>query len=166
MNYLQVLYKTPYVKKLDKWTIKIDLQTVKNFIQFESKRAYIFKSIDKLNQLEPTKKTDRIKVAYFVQLIKLIYEMSKKEYGLLNRGAYKKFLMNTFLDNINLLIDVYKEILDHNSFVEVKKKLQEMQVYDIWAVSASMTIGDDYYMRCIRTTENGRKYLVPASSLN
>jgi hypothetical protein len=166
MNYLNVLYKVPYVKKLENWTIKIDLQVTKNFIRFESKRAYCFGMLEKINQMNAGVKTDRLKIGYFIELIKLIYNLSKNEYGFFKRRKYKKYLMDTFLDNVSLLIDIYREILDHNSYVSIKKKLQEMRNYDIWAVHVSQTIGDDYYSKCIRRTEDGRKYLIPASSLN
>lgn len=139
------------------------LQTIKDFIYFNENYKILFNLIERVNDMAIPNK-DQVKIAYFIKLIELLFDMVKSQYGFFARRRLLKRMKLILLNDITRLIDIYDNILRYNS--EVKKKLSRLQSFDIWGGNASWTIGGRPLSAFTRTNEKGEKYLIPRFLLN
>ena len=165
LEYIEVLEKKPLNIKIGRYIIKFDLETIKNFLYFNTNTKQILKNIDDLNKLNVnTLKTNTLKIINFRALIHIIYNLTKQQFNFLSRIKYKFYIFRYLMGDTTILLEVVTKIFEYNT--SLKKKLENLRNFNIWQTNAFQINGEDSYLNYIRMTESGQKYLIPRYSLN
>jgi len=140
LEYIEVKQDKPLIIKLtDKYFFKCCLQSPDDFINFNASKNIVLNQLEKLNDLKSNDiQVSRAKVLSFRLIIRLLFEISKKEYkGFFAKRKYYKFLNKYLFDNIEILIKIFDTVLRYN--VTLKKKLQNLLNFQIFGEDASET---------------------------
>lgn len=164
LEYYEVMTGKPLVIKLDDYVMEFNFWTIKDFLYFNEVYKSILTAFNNMNEMKADKNLNILKIAYYRKLIQLIYEVSKKNIKFLERKKYKKYLKKIFYNDINKLIEIFRMILDYNS--SIKKKLLEIQNFNIWDSNTIPIIGGLHLSEYIQTNEKGEKFILPRYSLN
>ena len=126
LEYIEVLQGKPINIEIEKGLILcFNLSVVKDFIYFNENYKLLFKQIEYLNNNPALPNVGKIKIAYFIKLIELLFNLIKKDYGYFKGRNILKRLKFVLLNDIEKLINVYDTLLKYNS--ELKKKLFNLQ---------------------------------------
>lgn len=160
LEYIEVIRKKPLIKKLsDKYYFKCELKSINDFLLFNSSKTMIFKNINLFNEAVQDNEVYRSKITLFKMLIKLLYEISKKEYnGFIAKYKYYKFLNKYLFNNIEILYEIVDNVLCYNT--RLKKKALEIQNFDIFQNVSLTTVGGQLLSDLVKIDqETGKKYL-------
>lgn len=141
LTYIEVEQNEPLNIKLDdKHMYTCKLQIAQNFIIFNSNKNIIMERLDRLNELKSTdNKVIIAKVLCYKMLNQLLFQISKPK-GIINTIKWYRYLHKLFINDIDLMISVFKKVLEYNS--DLKKKALNLQSFEIFQNNASdMTAG-------------------------
>jgi len=128
LTYMEVLQNRPLIIKLsDDWNFVSWLQKAVNFAMIIDRKDYFLLNIE--HSLKQEGKTDKdrenkdIKLLTAINLlISMLYEISKAEYKDKEK-EYWHFLQQHFLDNTDVLFDVWAKVLEFNSRIGKKNAI-------------------------------------------
>jgi len=133
LEYIEVETGKPLLIKLnDKYIFKTNLQKAMNLIKFNTSKNIILSTITLLNDSDDFKaEMGQLQMNNYQLLIRLLFEISKENHkGYFAKKKYYKFLNKFLLDDIELLLNIFKKVLIYNS--DLKKKALKVQNMDIF----------------------------------
>ncbi len=138
---------------------RCELQSIDDFLLFNESKTIIFKNLETLNDKGEHKIISESKITLFKMLIKVLYEISKREYrGFIAKYKYFKFLNKFLFDNIEILYEITDKVLRYNS--RLKKKALNLLNFQIFQTESLMTAGGQQLSDLLRTDpKTGEKYL-------
>jgi hypothetical protein len=136
------------------------LQKASNFITFNDNKNMILNQLNKLNELQTNDlMVQRAKIECYKSLIILLYEISAPD-GYFKCRKWYKYLYKKFINDVPLMIGVFKKVLEYNS--GLKKKALNLLSFEIFKGNVSeMTTGGQLLSDLIRVNpETGEKYFI------
>lgn len=161
LEYIEVQRDKPLIIKLnEKYLFRCELKSINDFLLFNDSKTMILKNLELLNSQGNSDVINRSKVTLFKMLIKILYEISKREYkGFIQKYKYYKFLNKFFFDDLETMYKVTDAVLRYNS--RLKKKALEIQNFDIFQNVSLTTAGGQQLSDLLRTDpKTGKKYLI------
>ncbi len=163
MEYIEIKMNKPLIIKLnEKYVFLCKLSTAEELIKFNDSKNLILDNLERLNNIKTDSMTLKYsKVLHFKLLIRLLYEISKNNYkGRFAKWKYRRFFDKYLLNNIPILIEIFKNVLNYET--QLKKKQEFIRNLDIFNnVYSDMTIGGISLKELIKVDpETGEKYFV------
>ena len=151
LEYIEVMRSKPLIIKLsEKYMFKCELQSINDFLLFNESKTIIFKNLETLNDKGEHLVISQSKIVLFKMLIKVLFEISKREYnGVIAKYRYFKFLNKYLFDNIEVLYDITDKVLRYNS--RLKKKALNLLNFQIFQSESLMTAGGQQLSDLLKT---------------
>lgn len=128
LTYIEVEKNKPLIIKLtEEWNFVSYLQKAVNFALIIDRKDFLLRNIEYCVTKES--KTDEERSQKDIQLItalnlliSILYEVSRQEYKD-KEEEYRKFIQEYFIENTDILFDVWQKVLDYNTKLEKKNTI-------------------------------------------